>query len=168
MSLFRWIAARFRRAPVAPRTSVLRDDDAILASLDRLHAATAGKVPEMVTARVDRVATVVRETVPRMASLGPGSLTAHDVLRTATSYMPEAVAAYMRLPRSFADHRPVSNGKTSLAVLCDQLDLLGAKMDDVFDAVCRADADALVAHGRFLTEKFGTGSLGIPPAADSL
>jgi hypothetical protein len=59
-------------------------------------------------------------------------------------------------------------------ILIDQLDLLAATMDRVFDAVCRADADALVAHGRFLAEKFGTSagggalSLGpdvpIPPA----
>ncbi len=59
---------------------------------------------------------------------------------------------------TFADNRPVQNGKTSLVVLCDQLDLLAAKMDDVFDAVCRADADALIAHGRFLAEKFGSNS----------
>ena len=88
---------------------------------------------------------------------------AHAVVRTATSYLPEAVAAYLRLPRDFADRRPVSGGKTSLTVLCDQLDLLGAKMDDVFDAVCRADADALIAHGRFLAEKFATGALAIDP-----
>ena len=117
----------------------------------------------MVVARVDRVAGLVRETVPRLSNLGPGSLTAHSVLRTATSYLPEAVAAYMRLPRAFADQRPVSNGKTSLTVLCDQLDLLGSKMDEVFDAVCRADADALIAHGRFLAEKFGSGELALDP-----
>ena len=45
-------------------------------------------------------------------------------------------------------------------VLIDQLDLLAATMDKVFDAVCRADADALVAHGRFLAEKFGSTSTG--------
>jgi hypothetical protein len=45
-------------------------------------------------------------------------------------------------------------------ILIDQLDLLAATMDKVFDAVCRADADALVAHGRFLAEKFGTASTG--------
>ncbi len=85
------------------------------------------------------------------------------MLRTATSYLPEAVGAYLRLPRNYADHRPVSGGKTSLAVLCDQLDLLAAKMNDVSDAVNRADADALVAHGRFLAEKFGSGSLALDP-----
>jgi hypothetical protein len=47
-----------------------------------------------------------------------------------------------------------------LMVLIDQLDLLAATMDKVFDAVCRADAAALVAHGRFLAEKFGAASTG--------
>ena len=28
---------------------------------------------------------------------------------------------------------------------------------------CRADADALIAHGRFLAEKFSTGALAIDP-----
>lgn len=160
--MLRWLARLFGRRPATPpvRSS---DDDEILASLDRLQAAIAGKVPDMVVARVDRVAGLVRETVPRLSNLGPGSLTAHSVLRTATSYLPEAVAAYMRLPRAFADQRPVSNGKTSLTVLCDQLDLLGSKMDEVFDAVCRADADALIAHGRFLAEKFGSGELALDP-----
>jgi hypothetical protein len=80
------------------------------------------------------------------------------VVATATSYLPEALGAYLRLPRQFADHRPVDAGRTSLMVLCDQLDLLALKMDEIFDAVCRADADALVAHGQFLAEKFGAGS----------
>ena len=51
---------------------------------------------------------------------------AHSVLRTATSYLPEAVAGYLLLPRDFADNRPVQKGKTSLVILCDQLDLLAA------------------------------------------
>ena len=81
-------------------------------------------------------------------------------MATATDYLPEAVGGYLRLPRQFADNRPVDNGKSSLMVLIDQLDLLAATMDKVFDAVCRADADALVAHGRFLAEKFGAASTG--------
>jgi hypothetical protein len=45
-------------------------------------------------------------------------------------------------------------------LLIDQLDLLGATMDKIFDAVVRVDADALIAHGRFLQEKFGHASTG--------
>jgi hypothetical protein len=76
-------------------------------------------------------------------------------MATATDYLPEAVGAYTRLPRQWADSRPIENGKTSLMLLIDQLDLLGATMDKIFDAVVRVDADALIVHGRFLQEKFG-------------
>ncbi len=81
-------------------------------------------------------------------------------MTTATDYLPEAIGAYTRLPRQWADSRPIENGKTSLMVLIDQFDLLGATMDAIFDAVVRVDADALIAHGRFLQEKFGHASTG--------
>ena len=135
--------------------------DDLLASLDRVEAmVAAGSVPAPVASRVHRVDTVVRDTIPRLASLGAGSPQAYSVMATATDYLPEAVGGYLRLPRQFADSRPVDRGKSSLMVLIDQLDLLAATMDKVFDAVCRADADALVAHGRFLAEKFGSASAG--------
>ncbi len=133
----------------------------LLASLDRVEAmVVAGAVPAPVASRVRRVDRVVRDTVPRLPSLGAGSPQAYSVMATATDYLPEAVGGYLRLPRQFADNRPVDRGKSSLMVLVDQLDLLAATMDKVFDAVCRSDADALVAHGRFLAEKFGSASTG--------
>jgi hypothetical protein len=135
--------------------------DDLLASLDRVEAMVAdGAVPAPVASRVRRVDQVVRDTIPRLPSLGAGSVQAYSVMATATDYLPEAVGGYLRLPRQFADNRPVDRGKSSLMVLIDQLDLLAATMDKVFDAVCRADADALVAHGRFLAEKFGSSSTG--------
>jgi hypothetical protein len=133
----------------------------LLAALDRVEAmVSAGAVPAPVASRVRRVDQVVRDTIPRLASLGAGSPQAYSVMATATDYLPEAVGGYLRLPRQFADNRPVDRGKSSLMILIDQLDLLAATMDKVFDAVCRADADALVAHGRFLAEKFGSASSG--------
>jgi hypothetical protein len=153
-----------RRHRAGATSTVAADEDAAtLASLDELLSVIHGRVPSPVESRVERVVRTVRQTIPRLDQLGPGSAQAHSVLRTATNYLPEAVAAYMRLPRDFADRRAVSGGKTSLTILCDQLDLLGSKMDDVFDAVCRADADALVAHGRFLAEKFSTGAIALDP-----
>ena len=93
--------------------------------------------------------------MPRLRNLGLGSPEAYSVMATATDYLPEAIGGYTRLPRRWADSRPIENGKTSLMLLIDQLDLLGATMDKIFDAVVRVDADALIAHGRFLQEKFG-------------
>jgi hypothetical protein len=133
----------------------------LLEAVDRVEQqAREGKVPGMVQSRLGRVARTVRETVPRLETLGPGSAQAYNVMATATNYLPDAIGGYLRLPRQWADSRPVDRGKTSLMVLIDQLDLLGATMDKVFDAVCREDAQALVVHGRFLAEKFGAAAGG--------
>jgi hypothetical protein len=130
--------------------------DDLRAALDRTDTSmTDAGVPSVVVARVHRITAAIRDTIPRLDALGAGSPLAYSVMATATDYLPEAVGGYLRLPRRFADTRPVDAGKTSLMVLVDQLDLLGRTMDEVFDAVCRDDAIALVAHGRFLAEKFG-------------
>jgi hypothetical protein len=120
---------------------------------------TQGRVPELVASRVRRICATARDVVPALDRLGAGSRDAHSVMATVTSYLPEALGGYLRLPRTYADRRPVDGAKTSLMVLVDQLDLLAATMDKILDAVYRADADALVAHGRFLAEKFGHSSL---------
>jgi hypothetical protein len=150
------VALNRRRAEPPPPEPPAEPD--LPGQLDHIDAMIVGKVPPAVEARVGRITATLRETLPRLDNLGPGSSMAHSAVRTATSYLPEALGAYLRLPRSFADRRPVSEGKTPLLILCDQLDLLSTEMDEVLDAVLRADADALVAHGRFLAEKFGAGS----------
>jgi hypothetical protein len=144
--------------PVLPAVPTSAD---LLAALEAVGTMVShGAVPGPVASRVSRVCRTVRETIPRLSNLGAGSLQAYNVMATATDYLPEAIGGYLRLPRQFADNRPVDHGKTSLMILVAQLDLLAATMDKVFDAVCRADAEALVAHGRFLSEKFGTTSSG--------
>ena len=144
--------------PVLPRVPTSED---LLSAIDRVDALVSmGAVPAPVASRVSRVSRTVRDTIPRLSNLGAGSPQAYNVMATATDYLPEAIGGYLRLPRQWADNRPVDRGKTSLMILIDQLDLLAATMDKVFDAVCRADADALIAHGRFLAEKFGHTSTG--------
>jgi hypothetical protein len=160
------------RQPEPPRLVLppVKTSAELVEELDAFEAGLDQRVPPAVASRVARVTATVRETIPRLDQLGAGSYQAHSVIATATSYLPEAVGGYLRLPRKFADSRPIQGGKTALMLLCDQLDLLGYKMDQVFDAVCRADAAALVAHGAFLAEKFGTGGgldLGQGPAAES-
>ncbi len=137
-------------APAAPT------EDDIVNALDRAEAmVTGGVVPAPVQSRVKRVTNTVRQTMPRLRNLGLGSPQAYSVMATATDYLPEAIGGYLRLPRDWADSRPIEGGKTSLMLLIDQLDLLSATMDRIFDAVVRVDADALIAHGRFLQDKFG-------------
>ena len=149
------------REPERPVLAKVPTSDDLLAALDAVTAMVArGAVPAPVVSRVSRVSRTVRDTIPRLSNLGAGSQQAYNVMATATDSLPEAIGGYLRLPRQFADNRPVDRGKTSLMILIDQLDLLAATMDKVFDAVCRADAAALVAHGRFLAEKFGHAAAG--------
>jgi hypothetical protein len=112
-------------------------------------------VPGVVRARALRVTQTVRNTLPRLGVLGLGSYDAYSVVATATDYLPEAIGAYLRLPRDWADSRPVEAGKTSLLLLIDQLDLLSATMDAIYDAANTTDAAALISHGRFLQARFG-------------
>lgn len=129
----------------------------ILASLNRVNAVlAAGNAPPVVTSRVVRIARLINDALPRLRNLGLGSQEAYSVVATATSYLPEAVEGYLRLPREWADTRAVDGHRTSLMVLVDQLELLAATMDRIVDAANRADAQALVAHGMFLEARFGT------------
>ncbi len=159
-----WVAGLTGRpqpeAVVEPTPAAPTEAD-IMSALDRVEAMVAGGVvPAPVQSRVKRVCGTVRQTMPRLRNLGLGSPQAYSVMATATDYLPEAIGSYLRLPRQWADSRPVEGGKTSLMLLIDQLDLLGGTMDRIFDAVVRVDADALIAHGRFLQDKFGHGSSG--------
>jgi hypothetical protein len=149
------------QGPVLPAVPTSAE---LVAKVDAIEAditakAREGRVPEAVAARVVKITATARDTIPRLDRMGAGNRDAHAVMATVTSYLPEALGAYLRLPRSFADRRPVDRGKTSLMVLVDQLDLLSTTMDKIMDAAYRSDAAALVAHGRFLAEKFGTSSL---------
>ena len=151
---------RFRQAgepPTAPDplppAPTHGDIDAALGRVEQLVADPG--VPAAVRSRALRVTTTIRQTLPRLENLGLGSYDAYSVVATATDYLPQAIGAYLRLPRDWADTRPVDGGKTSLLLLVDQLDLLASIMDKIADAANRTDASALVAHGRFLQQKFG-------------
>jgi len=166
-----WFAPRRERPPVAPgpvaAVPAPPTGPQILEAVTAVERRIDGRVPPLVTARVRRIAGVVADMVPRLDRLGGGSQQAHTVVATATSYLPEAVDAYLRLPRDFADTREVSQGKTSLMLLVDQLDLLGTTLQQISDAVSRRDAQALIVHGAFLAEKFGAPSaLTLPGAGE--
>jgi hypothetical protein len=129
----------------------------IVAALARVEQMLAeGKAPPVVVSRVHRIGALITDTLPRLRNLGQGSFDSYAVVATATDYLPEALGGYLRLPREWADTRPIDGYKTALMLLIDQLELLAATMDKILDAATRSDAQALIAHGQFLQAKFGT------------
>ncbi len=133
------------------------DAAAVRKRLDTLQGQLKGRVPAPVTAKVAHIADVINSTLPRASSIGGGSEDLHAVVKTATDYLPATLQTYLDLPRAYAERRIVAPGKTSLDVLCDQLDVISTKMDEILDAVTRSDTDKLIANGRFLSDKFGGG-----------
>jgi hypothetical protein len=87
------------------------------------------------------------------------------VQKTVTDYLPSTLQAYLNLPRAYATVHRFSDGRTAAQMLLDQLTLLDKKLDDVADAVNKNDADALLANGRFLEDRFGGTALNLPPAS---
>jgi hypothetical protein len=113
-----------------------------------------GRVPDDVLAAVARVHAQVREVLDRHDALPPASPDAFVVERTALDYVPAALESYLNLPRGYANRVPVSDGRTARQVLLDQLALLEAKLGEVVEAIAKGDTDRLLAHGRFLEDRF--------------
>lgn len=175
MGLWDWVRGRSRPEPEPAPLKAPTDAD-ILASLSRVDQMLAdGTAPAVVKSRVARIDRIIKETLPRLPHLGWGSADAYSVVATATDYLPEAVGGYLRLPRDWANSRPIDGGKTALMILIDQLELLATTMAKMLDAANRADAQSLIAHGKFLDAKFGASSSGgtldtgpEPPPASTL
>jgi len=130
-------------------------DRAMTEQLRRIHR----KVPEDVLAAVERIHGAVRDVLARREHLPPGSPDAFVVQRTVDDYLPSALEAYLSLPRGYANRVAVSGGRTARQVLLDQLQLLETKLREVVQALVRGDTDRLLAHERFLADRFATSEL---------
>lgn len=131
-------------------------------ALESQIRAISGKVPSEVIGRVISIQSTILNLLPRAEALPPGSEDLYILRATALEYLPDALQAYLRLPRAFATLHPVQGAKTATAVLLDQLNLLDSKMQEISDDIARNDSDRLLANGRFLREKFGRPKLQAP------
>lgn len=143
------------------------DPDDIAKSLKTIRRATTGKVRPEVSQRVQQISDTIMQLLPRAADLGPGSEQMHILVRTATDYLPATLEPYLALPRMYAEHKVLSDGKTATQILCDQLDVMYERLSQISDAVAAADGDKLLANGRFLAEKFGRVGMQLPSGNES-
>jgi hypothetical protein len=137
------------------------DPRAVQRSLARVERRIAGRVPYDIWAKTSRIASAINETLPRADALGPGAAGHYALVACATDYLPTTLQAYLDLPRSYADHHVVTNGKTSRVLVVEQLDVLAAAIKEIAEAVNRADTDRLIVNGRFLATKFGREALDV-------
>jgi hypothetical protein len=131
------------------------DPQRVQKSLAEQIGAAAGRVPPQVLARMQRIELTIRtEILPRLDCLPLGAPELYLVERTVTDYLPTAVEAYLRLPTGYVSSQPGSHGRAAVDVLLEELDFLEAEMRQVAEAVHRTDMDRLLAHKRFLIDRF--------------
>jgi hypothetical protein len=124
-------------------------------SLSEQIAAVAARVPPQILVRLQRIELTTRtEILPHLDCLPLGAPELYLIERTVSDYLPTAIDAYLRLPTGYVSSQPGSQGRAALDVLAEELDFLDAEMRQVAEVVHRTDMDRLLAHKRFLIDRF--------------
>jgi hypothetical protein len=96
----------------------------------------------------------VAEVLPRLVGARSHDADLFTVRETVLRYLPETLANYVALPPVFRNSHALKDGKTARQLLAEQLALLASKMREIVTNVAGADAQALLANGKFLEMKF--------------
>lgn len=124
-------------------------------SLSEQISEVAARVPPEILARVQHLELTIRtEILPHLDCLPLGAPELYLVERTVSDYLPTAIDAYLRLPGGYVSTQPGSHGRAAVEVLAEELDFLDAEMRQVAEVVHRTDMDRLLAHKRFLIDRF--------------
>jgi hypothetical protein len=135
-------------------------------NLDTIMASIHGRVPADIEARVASIRDSILLTITdRDMAATTTDPNLYLIRQTALDYLPEALEGYLSLPERYADEPITSDRRTPHRTLLDQLELMDLKIREVADDIVRQDSDRLLAHGRFLQERFGSSALRIDAPA---
>src|SRR6266536_1057538 len=124
-----------RRRPKVARSSF--DAQEVRRAVDRAYQMTHGRLPVDVQAKVAEIRTEILELLPHASEFPLGSQDLYVLQRTATEYLPATLQAYLALPPRYATQQVISDDKTPLEVLREQLAMLDDEMDEIAEAVHR-------------------------------
>ena len=125
-----------------------------VAGVQRLAAEAQKRLPPDIASQVAEIATAVAAILPRLAAKHVVDATFVDVRTTATTYLPDTLNAYLAVPAAYRNTAPIRDGKTARQIVVEQLTVLAAKMKEIAQNAVQDDAQALLANGRFLKERF--------------
>ena len=87
---------------------------------------------------------------------------AFTVHETVQRYLPDTLAAYLRLPRLYAQRQVLADGHTAAQALVEQLKVLDSSLKDITNSAFTGDAEALIANGQFLQSRFAEKTVFLP------
>lgn len=151
-----WLIGRAAlRAPEVERR--IADSLTVEQTLEHLDALISSLKPHLspeMHEHLVSVRTSVAEVLPRLVGAGTHDADLYTVRETVLRYLPETLANYVTLPPAFRTTHVLKEGKTARQLLSEQLTLLDTKMREIVANVASADAQALLANGKFLEMKF--------------
>jgi len=127
-----------------------------VAAVARLGAEAQKRFPPDIAELVSQIAADVVDVLPRLAAHGVADSTFGDVRSTATTYLPDTLNAYLAVPAAYRNTATIADGKTAREIVVAQLTVLAAKMKEIAQNAVADDAQALLANGRFLKERFAS------------
>jgi hypothetical protein len=132
----------------------------------RLIDSVAKGLPKEAVDALRSIQSTLSELLPRLKELRDrGVISAKDsftVLETVRRYLPDTLAAYLRLPKFYAQVQTLGDGRTASQILLDQLKVLDTSLKDVAKSAFTGDAEALITNGRFLETKFAEKAAFLP------
>ncbi|MEW6765857.1 MAG: hypothetical protein AB1344_08750 [Pseudomonadota bacterium] len=131
--------------------------DDIERDLAHLYEQVKFRLPREARDRVHAIITVIEHLLPTLRHGITANQNGFIVRRSVESYLPDMLEAYLRLPREFANSHRLSNDRTPTESLIEQLTLLENSLIKIEFELLHEGSQALLAHGRFLEEKFGGG-----------
>ena len=123
--------------------------EAFVGKVGKLLPADVLPVVQSLVASIDAILPMLDDK-----SHGVGDQDAYTIRQTALHYLPETIESYLKLPAAYRNLQPVQDGKTAKALLYEQLRVLDSKMKEIAANLTTNDAQALLANGRFLRERF--------------
>jgi hypothetical protein len=130
------------------------DSEELRQELEELVHAIRRKVPKEISDRVVSIKNTIVEILPYLQRLDESNYNLYTIRQTALEYLPETLENYLKLPRAYASMHVTKEGKTAQKLLVEQLDLLDQEMKSIAQEFYGNNTEQLVAHGRFLEEKF--------------
>ncbi len=136
-------------------------NEEIVSILNGFTMSLKGKVSPEILERVESIRHSIVEILPFIANINSSDHDIFIVRQAALEYLPDTLKNYLQLPRRHAQEVVVSNGKTAHQILLEQLEMLDAELKETIEDLYKNDSQALLAHGRFLKEKFGESELSL-------
>jgi hypothetical protein len=124
--------------------------------LNELERVARKRLPKESAAHVSSIKQTIEEILPAITNLDSPDQSIFALRQTVMQYLPDTIQNYLALPPAYANVHPVKEGKTAKQLLEEQLRLLDEEMKAIAIDINKADTQRLLAHGRFLEERFQT------------